>query len=296
MASLQKRRPENGPGLFYVDSTCIDCDTCRWMAPDIFSDIGDQSAVTQQPEGPEERLRAALALVACPTASIGTAEPVDEVKIAAKSFPRLIAENVYHCGYHSEKSFGGASYLILREGGNVLVDSPRFARALVKNIETMGGVKTMLLSHIDDVADHESFARHFGCERVMHARDAAELSEIEQLIEGTAPVSFNPEITIIPVPGHTEGSMVFLYRNAFLFSGDHLAFSRKLGHLYGFKSACWYSWPELVRSMQRLAEYPFRFVLPGHGTPWSGSFGETEAQMNRCLAWMEKQQGATDDW
>ncbi len=33
MASLEKRRPENIAGNFYVDSTCIDCDTCRWMSP-----------------------------------------------------------------------------------------------------------------------------------------------------------------------------------------------------------------------------------------------------------------------
>ncbi len=33
--------------------------------------------------------------------------------------------NVYHCGYHSEKSFAACSYLITRPGGNVMVDTPR---------------------------------------------------------------------------------------------------------------------------------------------------------------------------
>ncbi len=35
MADPKKRRPENAPGDFYVDAACIDCDTCRWLAPDL---------------------------------------------------------------------------------------------------------------------------------------------------------------------------------------------------------------------------------------------------------------------
>ena len=50
MASLQHRLPENVPGDFFVDSTCIDCDTCSQLAPDIFRDHGDQCSVYRQPE------------------------------------------------------------------------------------------------------------------------------------------------------------------------------------------------------------------------------------------------------
>ena len=33
MANPKKRVPENVPGDFFVDSTCIDCDACRQIAP-----------------------------------------------------------------------------------------------------------------------------------------------------------------------------------------------------------------------------------------------------------------------
>ena len=33
MARLANRLPDNVPGEFYVDSSCIDCDTCRQVAP-----------------------------------------------------------------------------------------------------------------------------------------------------------------------------------------------------------------------------------------------------------------------
>jgi len=115
-----------------------------------------------------------MALVACPTGSIGTLERHD-AHIGIDAFPLLLADNVYFCGFTSESSFGAWSYLIVRpssEGGNVLVDSPRFATQLLKRIDALGGVNQMLLTHKDDVADHELFRKRFECERVMHAGDA----------------------------------------------------------------------------------------------------------------------------
>ena len=71
MASRSKRRTENVEGDFYVDSTCIDCDTCRWMVPEVFDRSGSQSRVHAQPAGPELQRAAFRALIACPTGSIG---------------------------------------------------------------------------------------------------------------------------------------------------------------------------------------------------------------------------------
>jgi ferredoxin len=60
-------RPENVEGSYYVDHTCIDCDTCRIMAPDTFSRVGVQSAVHQQPTDTAGRVAALQALFSCPT-------------------------------------------------------------------------------------------------------------------------------------------------------------------------------------------------------------------------------------
>src|SRR5437763_2518777 len=149
MAQRSLRLPKNVPGDFFVDSTCIDCDACRQIAPKTFSEDSDYSIVHQQPQTEKEIKRAMMALVACPTGSIGTAEHHD-AHIGIDAFPELIAENVYYCGFNAESSFGAWSYLITRpdrEGGNVLIDSPRFATQLVKKMGTMGGVRTMFLTH-----------------------------------------------------------------------------------------------------------------------------------------------------
>ncbi|MBW4699433.1 MAG: MBL fold metallo-hydrolase [Aphanocapsa lilacina HA4352-LM1] len=284
MATLERRRKENAEGEFYVDSTCIDCDTCRWVAPETFHEAGAQSAVHHQPANETERRRALHALLACPTASIGTVHKPADIQAAQADFPLPIEDEVYYCGYHAESSYGAASYLILRSEGNILVDSPRFAPPLVKRLEALGGVRYLYLTHRDDVADHRRFHEHFGCERIMHRDDlTAATRDVEIALEGADPIAFAPGITILPVPGHTPGHTVLLLREQFCFSGDHLAWSEHRRQLVGFWNYCWYSRSALVRSMETLARYRFEWVLPGHGRRYHANAEQMAHQMHRCV-------------
>jgi len=289
MASLALRLPDNVPGDFFVDSTCIDCDACRQIAPETFAEDGDYSIVHQQPHNDDEMKRAMMALVACPTGSIGTVEHHD-AHIGIDAFPELIAENVFYCGFNAESSFGAWSYLIVRpdkEGGNVLIDSPRFATQLIKKFDAMGGVRRMFLTHKDDVADHQRFADRYGCERIMHADDGAERLRIQRVIRGRDAVALDDELIAIPVPGHTRGHMVLLYKNKFLFTGDHLAWSPNRETLTAFRSACWFSWSEQIKSMEKLLDYEFKWVLPGHGRIHHSTAADMQTDLQRCIEWMK---------
>jgi glyoxylase-like metal-dependent hydrolase (beta-lactamase superfamily II)/ferredoxin len=292
MAHINLRRPQNVSGDFYVDSTCIDCDTCRWMTPEVFNRTGEQSVVYHQPANQAERLRSLQALLACPTASIGTVEKPKDIKDAQLSFPILVDENVYHCGYHSENSYGAASYLIQRQGGNVLVDSPRWAPPLVKRLEEMGGIRYLYLTHRDDVADHQKFQEHFGCDRILHADEInAGTRNVEIQLTGSEPYQLAPDLLIIAVPGHTKGHTVLLYRNKFLFTGDHLSWSNRVNKLVGFRDVCWYSWPQLIKSTRQLANYSFEWVLPGHGRRYYADPETMQQQLLQGIAWMEGVRG-----
>ncbi len=293
MANVQQRLPENVPGDFYVDATCIDCDTCSQLAPAVFRDHGEQCSVYHQPQTEAETRLSLMALVACPTGSIGTTEKHD-AHIGIDAFPSLLADNVYFCGFTSEASFGGWSYLIVRpenEGGNVLIDSPRFATQLVKLIEQTGGVSQMLLTHRDDVADHALFRKKFGCERVMHADDGARRLGVEKVLEGEADISIGRDIVAIPTPGHTRGHTVFLYKRKFLFTGDHLAWSPARKTLTAFPSVAWYSWSEQTRSMAKLVNYDFEWVLPGHGDLHHDSAANMRYHLRSCIEWMQTRSG-----
>jgi glyoxylase-like metal-dependent hydrolase (beta-lactamase superfamily II)/ferredoxin len=286
MANLRRAYQENIPGAFFVDDTCIDCDLCRQIAPSVFAEDADHSIVYHQPDGIAESHRSAMALVACPTGSIGTRTRLD-FKAAVSSFPELIDENVYFCGYASPNSYGAASYLLVRPEGNILIDSPRFARNLVRRIEELGGISTMVFSHKDDVADHQKFHDHFGCPRIIHSADARGI-EAEQLLEGREPVELEKGLLAIPVPGHTRGHVVLLYNNRFLFTGDHLAWSDKRGGLIAFRDVAWYSWPEQTKSMKHLLEFRFEWVLPGHGRRAHLPQDVMHRKLIDCINWMER--------
>jgi glyoxylase-like metal-dependent hydrolase (beta-lactamase superfamily II)/ferredoxin len=282
VARLAHRLVENAPGAFFVDDSCIDCDACRQIAPDTFrrSPRHGQSFVRAQPPAGDGETRALMAVVACPTASIGTS-PKRPVGAAVAAFPELLEDDVYYCGWHAEASYGAASYLIVRARGNVLVDSPRAARPLYDRLDALGGVRTLVLSHRDDVADHAAFARRFGCERVMHAADAGRLP-IERRLEGNAPIALDEELTVIPVPGHTRGSIALLYRDKFLFTGDHLWWDEDEERLDMGRGVCWYSWAEQLRSLAKLAAYRFQWVLPGHGRRFRAPSPEAMQQALSC--------------
>jgi len=73
MADLRKRLPDNVPGKFYVDSSCIDCDVCRDTAPTNFkrNDEKGYSYVYKQPENEQELALCEEAMNACPVEAIG---------------------------------------------------------------------------------------------------------------------------------------------------------------------------------------------------------------------------------
>src|SRR5437870_1832619 len=108
MADPRKSVPENVAGDFFVDTTCIDCDTCRQIAPRIFGEGPDSSFVREQPRTTEDRRAALQALIACPTGSIGSRGD-DSPKSVMPDFPVLIEEPVFYCGFNSPKSYGGNS-------------------------------------------------------------------------------------------------------------------------------------------------------------------------------------------
>jgi len=262
MARRIDAHPDNVAGPFLVDRTCIDCGTCYQFAPDTFAAGGDHARVRAQPVDGKARLRASMALVACPVGSIGTDDRTG-IAAASRAFPHPLAEHVSFCGYTSEKSFGAWSYLIHRPEGNVLMDSPRAAAPLMRNLEALGGVAMLVLSHRDDVADHAAYRARFGCERVMHKADG--MSDLERLVEGDASIQLAEDLLLIPTPGHTAGSVCLLYRD-FLFTGDHLWWNPEKGRLSASKAYNWHSWAQQLDSLEKLLAFDFTWILPGHGS------------------------------
>ncbi len=250
------------------------------------------SAVYHQPKNREEREMALFAMLSCPTSSIGSFKKEPLLSHIRKSFPQKITDSVFHCGYHSKKSFGATSYFIRRENGNILVDSPRFAGSLVRNLEKLGGIQYMYLTHKDDIAEHEKFKKHFNCERIIHEEEAGSVFGLEISIKGGNPLELAKDLMIIPVPGHTKGHTVLLFKDQhekrYLFTGDHLCYSWKLKQLVAFRNACWYSWTQQIHSMEKLLGYDFEWVLPGHGRRYHANKDVMKQELEKCIQWMKQ--------
>ena len=180
-------------------------------------------------------------------------------------YPWPLLDGVYDLGYTSPDSFGASAYLVLGAEGALLVDSPRFAPALVRAVEELGGVTDVLLTHRDDVADAERWANHFGARVWVHEHDRSAATFATDLVTGLEPVEVVPGVVGVPVPGHTRGSVVWVVGEV-AFTGDSLAWSHERQDLTAFKGACWYSWPTQLSSLERLASAARpSWVLPGHG-------------------------------
>jgi len=264
MANVLKRVAENVPGDFFVDSTCIDCDACRQIAPATFGEGISNSYVKVQPQEVGDRRLALQALLSCPTGSIGC-QGDDKVKEVMEDFPLVVEEPVFYCGYNSPKSYGGNSYFLRHPEGNWLIDSPKFVVPLVRRLEALGGIAHIFLTHRDDVADAERYARHFGSRRIIHRDELSSQPGAEMVLDGAGPWQLAPGFLAIATPGHTRGHCVLLVQDRFLFTGDHLDWDRDAKRLSASEDYCWYSWPLQAESMERLAEYRFNWVLPGHG-------------------------------
>lgn len=289
MATLKQRLPENVTGEFYVDASCIDCGTCRQLAPKSFAEGPTASYVAAQPETPEDERKALQALLACPTGSIGTLHP-QPIREVMGDFPMRLDEGIYYNGFNSPKSYGGHSYFIHDPNGNWLIDSPKFLPHLVQRFEAMGGIRHIFLTHQDDVAEAARYAERFGSERIIHQADQAAQPDAERILAGREALA--PGYLAIPAPGHTRGSMVLLVRDRVLFAGDHL-WGTESGTLGASRGVCWYSWSEQTQSMQRLLDYSFEWVLPGHGRWLQLPAHRMQAALRELVSRMQRQGGET---
>ncbi|OUR94173.1 hypothetical protein A9Q84_17885 [Halobacteriovorax marinus] len=286
MASLKKIISENVEGSFFVDSTCIDCDACRKIAPSSFVRGKGYSYVLKQPTSVREKMEAKQALISCPVGSIGMQEKESLVE-AMESFPIDLGHDIYLNGFNHKSSYGADSYFIKSDLGNFMVDAPRFNKTLVKKMHEMGGLKFIFLTHKDDVADAKNYAREFGAKRIIHEDELSAQPDAEIVISGSGDTLID-DFIIMHTPGHTRGHMVLIWKEQYLFSGDHFAYSDIRGDWSCFKNVCWYNWEEQIESVERLARFPkITNVYPGHGRRNSVTPGEFPAIIQRVVAWMK---------
>ncbi len=150
----------------------------------------------------------------------------------------------------------------------------------------MGGIAYIFLTHSDDVAEAAKFAHQFSARRIIHRLELSSQPGAEIVIDGEEPLEIAPQFLVIPTPGHTRGHCCLLYDGRYLFTGDHLWWSRTKARLNAGRDVCWHSWTQQTRSMALLEKYDFEWVLPGHGQRVRQPAAEMRRQIGELVAEM----------
>ena len=73
MPNVSKKHPLNAPGPWFVDTTCISCDTCTDISPDIFGRDEHRKAYVHT-QLPEQADLFQFAAESCPVEAVGIDE------------------------------------------------------------------------------------------------------------------------------------------------------------------------------------------------------------------------------
>jgi glyoxylase-like metal-dependent hydrolase (beta-lactamase superfamily II) len=248
-----------------VDGRCTNCDAARQFAPGLIAEVDGRSSVVRQPHTDAEEKSLQAAAFACHTRSIrrGARGPDPELD----PFPLPLTEHVHLCGHNSPRTAGANSYLLRRPSGNLMmIDTPRWSRALATKYAALGQVSDVLLTHRDHAAHGRAYADRFGARLWIHEGDLAAAPDTDRVLRGTEPIEIADGVSAHPLPGHTEGSVLYLADEMYCFSGDSFYWSRTIDDLAVAESVTWYSITELAASLARTApRVRFAWLLPGHG-------------------------------
>ena len=255
---------ENSSVGWYVDDRCINCDVARQLAPELISEADGRSVMVRQPQGSVEVARLHAAAFACPTRSIRPG--AGRLSPAADPFPMPLDDRVYLCGHNSVQTAGANAYLLRRPSGLLMIDTPRWSDSLAARFEALGPVTDILLTHRDHAAHGRRYADRFGARLWIHEGDLAAAPDADQVLRGTDPVEVAEAVIAHPLPGHTEGSVLYVADDLYCFSGDSMYWSRTTGDVEVAENVTWYSITELAASLARsVGRLRFEWLLPGHG-------------------------------
>ncbi|MDJ0460124.1 MBL fold metallo-hydrolase [Streptomyces sp. H27-C3] len=265
MSPANAARPESTEDTnWHVDDRCTNCDVARQLAPDLIGEVGGRSEILRQPRGAAEELQLYAALFACHTRSIRSSRQSD---VSLDPFPLRLDDVVHLCGHNSQQTAGANSYLVQRPSGTLLmVDTPRWSESLAARYEKLGSVTDVLLTHRDHAAHGRRYADRFGARLWIHEGDLDAAPDADCVLRGTEPVEIARGVVVHPLPGHTEGSVLYVVDERYCFSGDSFYWSRSTDDVEVAESVTWYSIQELAASLARTAgRLDFEWLLPGHG-------------------------------
>jgi glyoxylase-like metal-dependent hydrolase (beta-lactamase superfamily II) len=167
----------------------------------------------------------------------------------------------------NRQTLGGTAYLILRQDAetgkpaNVLVDCPAIAPSDLDEIERLGGVKWLVLTHrtamgppAASTGPAAQLQERFGSEVIVQEQEAYLLPHLAVTSFGDS-LLLTPDLQLIWTPGHTPGSSCLFYakEGGVLFTGRHLLPDGE-GGVAPLHQPKTFHWPRQLRSTLALRD------------------------------------------
>lgn len=166
-------------------------------------------------------------------------------------------------------TLGGTAYLIVENAANILIDCPAWDEANQDFLRSVGGVRSLFLTHRGGIGKARQIQEMFGCEVLIQEQEAYLLPQLKV-------TTFQHQFTLgslqlLWTPGHSPGSAC-LYSSAeggVLFSGRHLLPNQQ-GELVPLRTAKTFHWLRQIKSVDLLRDRftpdTLQYICPGANT------------------------------
>ncbi|MBR8836349.1 MAG: MBL fold metallo-hydrolase [Stigonema ocellatum SAG 48.90 = DSM 106950] len=164
-------------------------------------------------------------------------------------------------------TLGGTAYLIVRNEGNILIDSPAHETANLDFLHSQGGVSRLFLTHRGGIGKTAEIQQIFNCEVLIQEQEAYLLPGLTLTTFGQE-LSLDSIVKLIWTPGHSPGSSCLYYSNlgGVLFSGRHLL-PNPQGEPVPLRTAKTFHWHRQIKSLHLLLEsftpQTLQYICPG---------------------------------
>jgi len=183
---------------------------------------------------------------------------------------------------------GGASYLILENFGNILIDCPVWDMENREFLQSNGGIRWLFLTHRGAIGKAKEIQTALGCHILIQEQEA-------YLLPGSNVTTFQHEFTISATsqvfwtPGHSPGSACLYHSNygGLLFTGRHLLPNQQ-GEPVPLRISKTFHWRRQIDSIRtlrdRFSPETLRYLCPGANT----GFLRGERTIDRAYERLEK--------
>ncbi|UMT75622.1 MBL fold metallo-hydrolase [Staphylococcus roterodami] len=159
-----------------------------------------------------------------------------------------------------DKRFLFKSFILKREAGNVMIYHSGRLDEVEQDVASLGGVSKVLMNH-----DHESLggSNQFDAPYYIHQNDADGLkNKFSAQYQLSNREMLDKDLEIIPAPGHTPGTTLFLWddgHHRYLFTGDFICFEGNIWRTVILGSS---DREKSIQSLEMIKELDFDVLVP----------------------------------